>query len=80
MPTAAQDMNATDNLKEHITENEPRDNDQDVALGTTISVTFDRDIKTVSINKLFEVSGRGLLLPWCTLFRCSTVPRSQVFE
>lgn len=56
MSASASDANATDSLKNHVLENEPRDNDHDVALGTTISVVFDREVKTVSISKLFEVT------------------------
>ncbi len=58
------DANATDNLKEHIVENEPRDNDNNVALGTTISVIFDRDVKAVNIDKLFEVSMSFFTFPY----------------
>ena len=59
MPAVAMDANATDNLKDHILENEPRDNDRSVTLGTTITVIFDREVKTVNIEKLFEVRGCG---------------------
>jgi len=57
MPAVTMDANATDNLKDHILENVPRDNDRSVALGATISVIFDREVKTVNIEKLFEVRG-----------------------
>ena len=46
----------TDQLRSHVVENRPKDNEDDVPLGTTISVHFDRDVKSVNINKLFEVS------------------------
>ena len=59
---SASDVNATDNLQDHIIESLPRDNDHNIPLGATISVTFDRDVKTVSISKLFEVINMLLLL------------------
>lgn len=60
--TSASDANASDNLTDHVTSHQPRDNDTEVALGTSITVTFDRDVRTVNISKLFEVSARGVVL------------------
>ena len=59
MSTAASDPNASDNLSEHVVEYQPKDNEVGVALGTSIAVTFDRDVRKVNINKLFEVRRRG---------------------
>ena len=47
--------NATDKLADHIIEAYPNDGDKEVDLGTTIVVTFDKDVRTVNVNKLFEV-------------------------
>ena len=47
----------SDDLALHVTENRPRDNEENVPLGTTIAVFFDKDVKTVNANKLFEVGG-----------------------
>ena len=65
MTTAASDPNASDNLTHHVIEHEPKDSETDVALGTSISVTFDRDVRKVNINKLFEV--RMVYLCVCVL-------------
>ena len=45
----------TDDMKAHISESVPRDNQDSVALGTSIVVVFDRDVRTVNISRLFEV-------------------------
>ena len=50
------DKNSTDDLKDHITESLPRDNEKDVPLGATISVVFDNEVETLDMSKLFEVS------------------------
>ena len=50
---SALDVNATD--QDHIIESIPRNNDQNVPLGATISMNFDCDVKTMCISKLFEV-------------------------
>ena len=54
--SASSPVDATsDDLAVHVTENRPRDNEEDVPLGTNITVFFDKDVKTVNANKLFEV-------------------------
>ena len=53
---SALDKNSTDDLKDHITESLPRDNEKDVPLGSTISVVFDHEVNMVNISELFEVS------------------------
>ena len=50
------DSGSSDDLCSHVQENRPKDNDVDVPLGTTVTVVFDKDVRTVNINKLFEVS------------------------
>ena len=50
------DSGSSDDLRSHVQENRPKDNDVDVPLGTTVTVVFDKDVRTVNINKLFEVS------------------------
>ena len=56
--SASSPVDATsDDLTLHVTENSPRDNEENVPLGTTITVFFDKDVKTVNANKLFEVGG-----------------------
>lgn len=46
----------TARLQAHIVESVPRVGEEDVDLAVVISVTFDRDVKTVNVSKLFEVS------------------------
>ena len=55
MVTSSSDSNASDDLRSHVINSLPGENSTGVALGTTISVVFDRDVKTMSISKLFEV-------------------------
>ena len=35
----------------------PKEGEEEVELGTSIVVIFDKDVRTVNINKLFEVRG-----------------------
>lgn len=49
------DQSVTDDLQNHILVNAPKKGEVDVPLGSSITVHFDRDVKTVNINKLFEV-------------------------
>lgn len=71
--SSASDANASDNLTDHVLTNQPKELATDVPLGTVISVQFDRDVRTVNINKLFEVSSwhgklfaRGVVfITWC---------------
>lgn len=44
-----------DDVSDHVTETTPKSGAADVLLDTVIGVTFDREVKTVNINKLFEV-------------------------
>ena len=46
---------SSDELADHIIETTPKDNSDDVPLGANIVVTFDKDVRTVNVNKLFEV-------------------------
>ena len=46
----------TDDLQNHIMLNAPKKGEVDVPLGSSITVHFDKDVKTVNINRLFEVS------------------------
>ena len=50
------DKNSSDDLKDHITESLPRDNEKYVPLGATISVVFDNEVEMLDMSKLFEVS------------------------
>ena len=65
--TSATDQSVTDDLQNHIMLNAPKKGEVDVPLGSSITVHFDKDVKTVNINKLFEVvllfSSGYLLLP-----------------
>jgi len=49
------DVTHSDDLGAHIVENRPKDNEDNVPLGATIIVYFNKDVRTVNINKLFEV-------------------------
>ena len=46
---------SSDDLADHIIETTPKDNSDEVPLGASIVVTFDKDVRTVNVNKLFEV-------------------------
>ena len=48
-------MDLSDDLGAHIMENRPKDNEDNVPLGATVIVYFNKDVRTVNINKLFEV-------------------------
>ncbi len=50
------DLSTSDDLAAHIVENRPKDSEIDVPLGAAITINFDHDVKSVNINKLFEVS------------------------
>ena len=50
------DQSVTDDLQNHIMLNAPKKGEVDVPLGSSITVHFDKDVKTVNINKLFEAS------------------------
>ena len=52
---ATSDQSVTDDLQNHIMLNAPKKGEVDVPLGASITVHFDKDVKTVNINKLFEV-------------------------
>lgn len=60
--TSKNDLNqlTSDDLSHHIVEFTPKEGSQDVPLGTNITVLFDKDVRTVNINKLFEVSSQKL--------------------
>ena len=49
------DQSVTDDLQSHILMNAPKKGEEGVPLGTYVTVHFDKDVKTVNINKLFEV-------------------------
>ena len=49
------DVTLADDLGAHILENRPKDNEDNVPLGATVIVYFNKDVRTVNINKLFEV-------------------------
>ena len=53
--STATDQSTTDDLQNHIMMNAPKKGEVDVPLGSSITVHFDKDVKTVNINKLFEV-------------------------
>ena len=53
--STATDQSMTDDLQNHIMMNAPKKGEVDVPLGSSITVHFDKDVKTVNINKLFEV-------------------------
>ena len=50
------DSGSSDDLRSHVLDHRPKDNDVGVPLGTSVTVFFDKDVRTVNINKLFEVS------------------------
>ena len=52
-----------DDLRSHVLDHSPKDSDVGVPLGTSVTVFCDKDVRTVCINKLFEVSiiKKGLL-------------------
>lgn len=55
-PSQSLDASPSDDIAKHVMEISPNDGSDDVSLGSHIVVTFDKDIKLVMINKLFEVS------------------------
>ena len=50
------DSGSSDDLRSHILDHRPKDSDVGVPLGTSVTVFCDKDVRTVNINKLFEVS------------------------
>jgi hypothetical protein len=44
-----------DSLQAHIVESDPQAGEEGVELAVVIAVTFDKDVRTVNTNKLFEV-------------------------
>ena len=59
------DSGSSDDLRSHVLDHRPKDNDVGVPLGTSVTVFFDKDVRTVNINKLFEVS-----IIWKWLLTC----------
>lgn len=49
----------SDDIGKHVIDISPGDESKGVSLGNHIVVSFDKDVKTVVVNKLFEVSGRS---------------------
>lgn len=49
------DKATSDSLTRRVTSVSPADGTQDVPVDCTVRVQFDKDVKTVNINKLFEV-------------------------
>ena len=45
----------SDELSQHVVDNRPKEDEANVELGSSITVFFDKDVRTVNINKLFEV-------------------------
>lgn len=50
------DKTSSDSLTRRVTSVLPADGAQEVAVDCTVRVQFDKDVKTVNANKLFEVS------------------------
>lgn len=48
-------LSQQDTLEAHIVDSVPRVGEEDVDLAVVISVTFDKDVRTVNVSKLFEV-------------------------
>ncbi len=48
-------LSDSDILSTHVTRIVPTNHDKEISLDSKIVVTFDKDVKTVNINKLFEV-------------------------
>ena len=55
--TSASSGSESDDLTGHVTKITPGNQDTDIPLDAKITVFFDRDVRTVNINKLFEVCG-----------------------
>lgn len=53
---SSMDKATSDNLTRRITSVIPADGAQDVPVDCTLRVQFDKDVKSVNVNKLFEVS------------------------
>lgn len=51
-----------DDVADHVVDTTPKSSTEDVPLGASIVVMFDKDIRTININKLFEVRDIYLLL------------------
>ncbi len=66
-PPSSSSGNESDDLSAHVTKITPGNLDTDVSLDSKITVFFDRDVRTVNINKLFEV--RYTLLVYIRFFR-----------
>lgn len=54
-PLSSSSGNESDELSAHVTRITPGNQDTDISLDSKITIFFDRDVKTVNINKLFEV-------------------------
>jgi len=50
------DKGTSDSLTRRVSSIIPADGAQDVPVDCTVQVQFDKDVKTVNVNKLFEVS------------------------
>lgn len=60
--TSVLDSSLSDDLKNHILNSKPKENESSVPLSTSIVVHFDRDVRAVNINKLFEVHQESYIL------------------
>jgi len=61
LSTSSIDKGASDSLARRISSIQPADGADTVPCDCTIRVQFDKDVKTVNVNKLFEVSSRKVL-------------------
>ena len=59
------DSGSSDDLRSHVLDHRPKDNDVGVPLGTSVTVFL--DVRTVNINKLFEVS---IIWKWLLTLTC----------
>ena len=53
--SSASSSSDSDDLSTHVTKVVPHDEETEVALDFKITVYFDRDVRAVNIDKLFEV-------------------------
>ncbi len=69
--TTTDSVSTSDELSKHIVETFPNNGSEGISLGGHISVTFDKDVKTVNSSKLFEVS--NLMTNRLTFNHCQRV-------